>query len=138
MTSSARIAALELESLKNAQLKAHNGQLEVGQRFATKRPEELGTYVAVRRFPKLGCPADSFVDSHVHSVPSLWLALGNGPGLKGLSIGAKFEAEKVRIIRSPAAVWIPEGLSHAYWPLAGSGLYINVVFAVDYNGVTTF
>lgn len=89
-------------------------------------------YCIVRDIPHQKQPAAGHVDPHRHSCDSLFLFLGHGEGLTGLTVEVLLDREQ-RTVQSPAAMFIPAGAKHSYRVLGGSGLYINHVLAGDYN-----
>lgn len=89
-------------------------------------------YCIVREIPYQHEPAAAHVDPHRHSCDSLFLFIGDQPGLTGLTVEIMFENE-TRILTSPASLFIPASVLHSYRVLHGAGKYINHVLAGDYN-----
>ncbi len=74
----------------------------------------------------------SHVGAHAHTCDSAFLFMGDGPDLEGLVCEVALGDERYRL-ESPASVLIPKGLEHSYRFLSGSGYYINIVLAGNYN-----
>lgn len=89
-------------------------------------------YCIVRDIPHQQVAAEAHVDPHRHNCDSLFLFIGKGPGLAGLTVEVMLDGA-ARILHSPAAMLIPAGAEHSYRVLGGSGLYVNHVLAGDYN-----
>lgn len=89
-------------------------------------------YCIVRDIPQQNVPALGHVDPHRHVCDSLFMFLGHGEGLAGLTVEVLLEGE-LRTVHSPAAMFIPAGAEHSYRVLGGAGLYVNHVLAGEYN-----
>jgi 2-isopropylmalate synthase len=93
-------------------------------------------YLAVRRVASIPVEQPEYVEVHAHSVDSLYVLLGDGPGLTGLSAIVRWEGGQRRV-DAPMTVLIPRGLAHSYKLTSGTGTYLSVVLAGDYNSVTS-
>lgn len=89
-------------------------------------------YCIVRHIPKMDDFGPGHVDCHRHNVDSLFLFIGFGRGLTGLTAEVVLGEEKF-IVNSPCSVFIPSGVRHSYRAVAGEGLYLNHVLAGTYN-----
>lgn len=89
-------------------------------------------YCIVRRIREMDDYGEGHADVHRHCVDSVFLFIGNGPALKGLTIEVRLGVDTF-VVESPGSVFIPSGLLHSYRVLAGAGLFINHVQAGDYN-----
>lgn len=89
-------------------------------------------YCIVRRIPEMDDYGEGHVDVHRHCVDSVFLFIGHGPALRGLTVEVRLGAETF-VVESPSSVFIPSGLLHSYRVLAGAGLFINHVQTGDYN-----
>ena len=89
-------------------------------------------YCIAREIPLLAEPPPAHVDVHVHKVDSLFLFIGHEPGLHGLTVEVCLD-DVVRVLESPASVFIPAGVAHTYRILKGRGVFINYVLAGSYN-----
>jgi 2-isopropylmalate synthase len=89
-------------------------------------------YIAVRRVKNVKCDQVEYIDSHVHSVDSLYLFIGDEDELKGLHAVVRIEDQE-REIESPMTVFIPKGLRHSYKITSGSGIYVSILLNGDYN-----
>ena len=89
-------------------------------------------YIAVRRVRNVEQNQAEYVDSHVHSVDSLYLFIGDEDELKGLHAVMRIEDQE-REIESPMTVFIPKGLRHSYKMTDGSGIYVSILLDGDYN-----
>ena len=89
-------------------------------------------YCIVRRIQEMNGHVKGHADVHRHCVDSIFLFVGNGPALEGLTIEVRLGADTF-VVESPGSVFIPSGLLHSYRVLAGTGLFINHVQAGDYN-----
>jgi 2-isopropylmalate synthase len=94
--------------------------------------EDCRQYCIVRTIPYCEEPAKEHVDIHTHHVDSLFLFLGTGPYLAGLTCEVELGGETF-VVTSPKSVFIPAGVPHKYRILSGSGFFINHVLAGDYN-----
>lgn len=90
-------------------------------------------YCIVREIPSQDGPTPGHVDPHRHICDSLFMFLGTEPGLTGLEVEVMLEGE-VRLLRSPATMFIPAGALHSYRLLDGKGCYINHVAHGEYEG----
>jgi 2-isopropylmalate synthase len=89
-------------------------------------------YCIVRRVPTLSNYGRGHVDTHRHTVDSLFLFLGDGERLAGLTVEVRL-GEEIFLVESPASVFIPSGVVHSYRVIGGQGLFVNHVLAGDYN-----
>lgn len=89
-------------------------------------------YCIVRRIPEIDDYKEGHVDVHRHCVDSVFLFIGHGPALRGLTVEVCLGADTF-VVESPSSVFIPSGLLHGYRVLAGAGLFIKHVQAGDYN-----
>lgn len=89
-------------------------------------------YCIVREIPFMETAPPSHVDVHIHKVDSLFMFLGNQPGLKGLRVEVRVDGF-TKEIESPVSVFIPAGISHTYRILKGSGIFVNHVLCGSYN-----
>ncbi|MDN5753580.1 MAG: LeuA family protein [Nitrosospira sp.] len=89
-------------------------------------------YCTVRRIPEMDDHGEGHVDAHRHCVDSVFLFIGHGPDLSGLTVEVRLGAETF-VVESPSSVFIPSGLLHSYRVLAGAGLFINHGQAGDYD-----
>lgn len=89
-------------------------------------------YCIVRRIPVAEDHGPGHVDTHRHSVDSLFLFLGNEAGLTGLEVEVRL-GDRLFPVSSPASVFIPSGLVHSYRVVRGGGLFLNHVLDGDYN-----
>jgi 2-isopropylmalate synthase len=89
-------------------------------------------YCIVRRIPEMDDYGEEHADVHRHCVDSVFLFIGHGPALRGLTVEVRLGAETF-VVESPSSVFIPSGLLHSYRVLAGAGLFINHVQAGDCN-----
>lgn len=91
----------------------------------------------------LGCPGDMqsaeagsvpevHVDPHTHHCDSLFVFWGDQADGTGLTCRVRL-GEEEETVCSPASVFIPAGVEHAYHYLLGCGTYTNIVLAPDYN-----
>jgi 2-isopropylmalate synthase len=92
-------------------------------------------YLAVRRVNGVPQHQPEYIQSHVHSVDSLYVFIGDEEGLRGLRATVRVEEEE-REIESPMTVLIPKGVPHSYKLVGGSGIYLSILLDGDYNGHT--
>ena len=92
-------------------------------------------YIAVRRVAKVAQSQPEYIDWHKHTVDSLYLFIGEGEAMKGLHAVVRLGDDE-RQIESPMTVFIPKGTPHSYKLTKGSGTYISILLAGDYNGST--
>ena len=102
---------------------------------ASKRPG-APIYLAVRRVDQVPDAQGEYIDWHVHSVDSLYVFLGDGENLTGLSAVVRTGDEETSV-QSPMTVFIPKGCPHCYKLTGGSGTYLSIVLSGDYNSVTS-
>lgn len=89
-------------------------------------------YCIVRRVPRLDDYGAGHVDRHAHTCDSLFMFLGDGADLTGLSVEVSLGGHAFSLA-SPASVFIPAGMEHSYRVLGGAGLFVNHVAAGAYN-----
>lgn len=94
--------------------------------------EDCRCYCIVRTVEAVAEQVESHVDSHRHHVDSVFLFLGNEPQMTGLKVAVYLDSQAFEI-ESPVSVFIPAGVEHTYKFISGSGLFINQVFADNYN-----
>lgn len=133
------ITQLVFETLKEAELKFHISEKEIGKRYVPQLKGKIPIYIALRKFEIefINDKKDNYVETHEHNVDSLWIFIGNESDLKGLTVEVCLGDTAPTQIESPVVVWIPKGVKHSYSPLRGSGIFINIVLASDYNACTT-
>lgn len=113
----------------------HHHRAGPGERFVLVDDRFVpgaGQYCIARRIPRLGNYGPGHVDGHVHDCDSLFAFLGNDGGYQGLSVKVAL-GDDVFYVDSPASVFVPAGVSHAYQVVGGEGTYLNFVLAGDYN-----
>ncbi len=98
--------------------------------------EKAAIYIAIRRVYDVKHDQPEYIDKHIHSVDSLNLFIGDDDKLKGLRATVRIEDHE-REIESPMTVFIPKGLYHNYKMTGGSGIFVNILLAGDYNGHTS-
>lgn len=89
-------------------------------------------YSIVREIPRLDDYGAGHVDSHRHTVDSVFLFIGAEPGMTGLTVEVRLGEESFTL-DSPCSVFIPSGLVHSYRVVSGTGYFVNNVMAGDYN-----
>lgn len=94
--------------------------------------EDCRCYCIVRTVDQVTFQEIGHVDPHRHHVDSLFLFLGNEQQMTGLKV-IVFLNDQTFEVESPASVFIPSGVSHAYQFVSGSGIFINQVFSDNYN-----
>lgn len=125
------------EMRKTSEVSFHH-DVAPGLRFLAmdgSRYENAGIYIAVRR---VNCISDSqpeYIDFHVHDVDSLYLFVGNEADLRGLRAVVRIGTTE-REIESPMTVYIPKHARHSYKLTGGSGTYMSILLAGDYNAHT--
>jgi 2-isopropylmalate synthase len=120
----------EVRKERLGKLVAHHPEAEQGERYVFADEESLPTgdvYAIVRRFGPIK-PGTSYIELHRHSVDSLWLFIGEGEGLRGLTTEITIN-QNTFIKESPASVWIPANTPHSYKPIQGTGFFVNFVLA---------
>jgi 2-isopropylmalate synthase len=88
-------------------------------------------YCIVREIPPQDTAPTPHVDAHRHNVDSIFVFIGSGERLTGLTVSVKLGATDITV-ESPSSVLIPGGLEHSYSILNGSGYFIHFVNAGDY------
>jgi 2-isopropylmalate synthase len=89
-------------------------------------------YCIARTIPAMSDGCEGHVDRHRHTVDSLFLFLGSGPDLSGLTVEVQIGEETLEIT-SPASVFIPSGVYHTYRLIRGGGIFINHVLSGSYH-----
>ncbi|WP_203646860.1 LeuA family protein [Pseudomonas sp. RtIB026] len=89
-------------------------------------------YCIVRKIPELMEYGPGHVDRHRHCVDSIFLFIGGGENLSGLSVEVSL-GEEIFTVNSPTSVFIPSGVMHSYRVIGGAGFFINHVLSGDYN-----
>lgn len=91
-----------------------------------------GQYCIARRIPNRPDHGRGHVDTHVHHCDSLFGFLGEGEGYTGLRVEVQL-GDLVKVLDSPASVFIPAGVPHSYRALSGGGTYLNHVLSGSYE-----
>lgn len=76
------------------------------------------------------------VDCHAHHCDSVFVFLGDHEDGTGLTVLVKFgkgSHEEIKVVHSPASVFIPANVYHSYEYMSGSGRFTNIVLAPSYN-----
>lgn len=91
-------------------------------------------YVIQRSIGLHGIPftPEKHVDRHTHNCDSLFVFWGDQADGTGLTCSVEF-GEETKTVHSPASVFIPAGIEHAYQYVCGHGTYTNIVLAPDYH-----
>jgi len=92
-------------------------------------------YIALRKVRNVKTDQPEYIDTHVHTVDSLYLFIGEEEGLKGLKAVVRIGSEE-KEIESPMTVFIPKDIPHSYKLIGGSGIYISILLHGDYNAHT--
>lgn len=121
-------------------LKGHLTTYEQGKRFVFSDDRNLpegSIYSIVRAFKDPVRFEAGYVETHWHSVDSLWLFFGEERDLSGLTIEVTI-GDIVFRKASPVCVFLPAGTKHTYRPVSGTGYYVNIVLAAAgrYNEAT--
>jgi len=89
-------------------------------------------YCIVRRIPHLAEYGPGHVDVHAHRCDSLFVFIGEGEDLEGLTAEVTVNGA-TRIVHSLASVFIPAGATHSYRIVSGAGLFLNHVLSGSYE-----
>lgn len=125
---------LKPEVRKTSELPFHN-DLAPGKRrvFLEKKLfPEADLYVMVRTSNDVTRDQPEYVESHAHNVSSIYVFVGNGEDLEGLTAEVVLDDE-VYQVESPATVFIPKNVVHSYRLIEGSGHFSHIVLKGDYN-----
>lgn len=94
--------------------------------------EDARQYCILRHVPMLADYGAGHVDTHRHTVDSLFLFIGKEVGMTGLTAEVALAEERF-VVESPASVVIPAGIEHSYRVIDGTGYYVNHVLAGTYE-----
>ncbi|TCP63729.1 2-isopropylmalate synthase [Baia soyae] len=75
---------------------------------------------------------ENHVDRHTHDCDSVFVFWGDHADGTGLTCCVQMEKEEM-VVHSPASIFIPAGIEHAYYYVSGKGTYTNIVLAPEYN-----
>ncbi|SDZ01621.1 2-isopropylmalate synthase [Thermoactinomyces sp. DSM 45892] len=75
---------------------------------------------------------ENHVDRHTHDCDSVFVFWGDHADGTGLTCCVQMEKEE-KVVHSPASIFIPAGMEHAYYYVSGKGTYTNIVLAPEYN-----
>ncbi|MFH2027734.1 MAG: 2-isopropylmalate synthase, partial [Nanoarchaeota archaeon] len=92
-------------------------------------------YIIIRDVDDIDSGLPGHVDMHSHNCDSAFLFVGKNPDFSGLSCEV-YLGDLTKKVDSPASVFIPNGIPHAYRLVSGSGFYINILSTTDYNPAT--
>ncbi len=128
---------LRVEERSATELKYHD--IGPGKRyvFSDHRNNPSGKIYAIVRTVEDVSNEQPHVEPHVHDDDSLFLFIGDRADLTGLTVEVNTENDAYPL-SSPASVYIPAGVPHAYRFVEGSGKFVNIVLAenCNYNEVT--
>ncbi|MBW4497321.1 MAG: 2-isopropylmalate synthase [Oscillatoria princeps RMCB-10] len=119
----------------SSELKYHRNGPGVRWVMMDSRVDARSSFYVIQRFIGLhGIPftPEKHVDTHAHHCDSAFIFWGDAPDGTGLICNVQLGDEE-RTVESPASVFIPAGVRHAYYYVAGRGTYTNIVLAPDYN-----
>lgn len=111
----------------------HDARLAPGSRYEFLSGRILSSsplYVIARVLEAAGEQSAPHINLHAHSTDSVYLLIGDGEGLTGLSIEVTDGRQTWRV-DAPATVFVPAGEPHAYRVLGGSGLFLHILLASD-------
>lgn len=89
-------------------------------------------YCIARHIPRLDDYGAGHVESHRHVCDSLFMFMGYGDGLSGLTVEVVVDGES-SIVDSPCSVFIPSGVEHCYRVVSGTGIFVNHVLSGTYE-----
>jgi len=121
------------EVRRTSELPYHN-DLAPGKRrvFLEKKLfPDSDLYVMVRTANQVTTDQPKYVDAHAHNVSSVYVFLGTGGDLEGLTAEVVLDGE-FHLVASPATVFIPKGVVHSYRLIEGSGHFSHMVLKGDY------
>lgn len=119
---------------KTSELPYHN-DLAPGKRrvfLEKKLLPDADLYVMVRTSADVTRDQPEYVESHAHNVSSIYVFIGNGEDLEGLTAEVILDGE-THHVESPATVFIPKNVVHSYRLIEGSGHFSHMVLEADYN-----
>ncbi len=88
-------------------------------------PENFPLHVAIHKISNSESNPDKYVKAHSHNAPEINILLGEGGELEyEFQLGGE-----VKMIKSPATIWIPSGLMHAANVRSGTGYFICVILS---------
>lgn len=117
---------LKVQTRSATELVKHKKGLGVRFVFSNHKNNPRGQIYSIIRVVKNVRMPKPHVESHAHSVDSLWMFEGNTPKLTGLKAEVNLGSHAF-IVYSPASVYIPAGVTHSYRFISGSGKFINIV-----------
>jgi 2-isopropylmalate synthase len=89
-------------------------------------------YFIARKVENVESSCLAHVEDHVHNCDSVFLFLGDGSSYTGVTVEVTV-GDKVKLLSSPATVFIPMGVKHKYCFISGSGTFINFVHSGLYS-----
>jgi hypothetical protein len=124
------------------ELNFHNENNEVGDRFVfcdLNLIPNSKLYSIVRVFNNINNETDKsdYIELHSHITDSLWVFIGKEIDLTGLKVSVEIDGN-IKIVDSPASIYLPANVKHKYMPIKGSGYYINILISdgKQYNELT--
>jgi hypothetical protein len=126
-----------MQKRKTSEIKFHR-DVAPGLRFLAldkSLMKKTPVYIAIRHVKKVRKEQPEYIDSHTHSVDSIYLFIGEKSDLTGLKAVVRI-GKKERKIESPMTVFIPKRKKHSYKMTGGSGLYVSILLGGDYNANT--
>ena len=117
-----------------AELKKHGEGVGTRYVFSDHKNNPEGKVYSALRVVKNVKRPPQHVEIHSHSVDSLFMFIGDNDDLTGLQVEVVL-GEKTYILDSPASVYVPQDVQHAYRFVKGSGKYVNIVLVPggEYN-----
>ena len=89
-------------------------------------------YQIVRRVEGVAAPPEPYIDSHKHTVPSLYSFIGIDDDLTGLEAEVTLDGTSY-VVSSPGSVYIPAETMHTYRILSGTGFFVHTVCHANYD-----
>ncbi len=114
-----------------AELKYHRNGPGTRWVLMDNRVDPRSTLYVIQRFFN-DDPPENHVDRHTHHCDSVFVFWGDAPDGTGLTCCVQLGNEE-KVVHSPASVFIPAGIEHAYYYIEGNGTYTNIVLAPEYN-----
>ena len=121
-----------------AELKKHSEGVGTRYVFSDHKNNPDGKVYSILRVVKNVERPPQHVETHSHSVDSLFMFIGDNDDLTGLQAEVVL-GEKTYTLDSPTSVYIPQDVQHTYRFVKGSGKYINIVLVPggEYNTAVT-
>lgn len=115
----------------------HNG-LDPGIRYLAINNSVFSKspiHLSICKLDRVSQSQPDYVDEHIHSVDSLYVFIGEGEEIQGLTALIRMGDQEIEV-ESPGTMFIPAGIRHSCKITGGHGIFLTLVLSGDYEACT--